>query len=1162
MKFNSDYKSRFRILKGGKIALVISVMIGGATISMASPSGGVVTTGSATISQVGNTTNINQSTSKATINWNTFNVAHNETVNFNQPSINSITLNRVIGNERSIINGALNANGQVWILNSNGVLFGNTAKINTSGLLVTTKNLSDTDFNTNNYSFKGDSTNSVINLGTIDISNKGYASLIAKSVKNEGTITATKGTIHLVGANEVSINLNGNSMLNLTIDKGVLDAIVQNSGSLYANAGEVYLTTNAVNDLLKGVVNNTGIIEAQSLGDLKGKIELFAHGGEVQVGGTLKAKDGFIETSGKDFTIAENTIIQTGLWLIDPTNITINAALASTLQTQLASGDALVTTSSGNADAGDINVNSSIAWSTNTLTLRADNDININATLNASSTAGLALEYAQTTPTGTYNISASVNLASTGSFSTKHAGDAVKNYTIINSLGVAGSTTRTDLQGINGNLSGNYVLGSNIDASTTSTWNAGKGWNPLGNFGTRFTGTFDGLGHSISNLYINRASTHYIGLFGYADTGATVTNIGLVDVDITGRDWVGGLVGENDGTLSRSYSTGIVSGAFYTGGLVGENDGTLSRSYSTGSVSGNFFVGGLVGTNSGTLSRSYSTGSVSGTDSTGGLVGANHGTISKSYSTGSVSGTVSVGGLVGMNRGTISKSYSTGRVSGTEYDYTGGLVGEKMGGTTTNSYWDTQTSGQATSAGGTGKTTVQMKDPNTYVGWDKTIWDLAGVQTQGYGIGLPYLLNVTQVSHRPTRKTLFKSGFGTNANPYGITNWEQLNNIRNVLSNNFYFNLLNNINSSTLNYNTYASSSANAGKGWNPLGNRSTKFKGKFNGLGNSISNLYIDRANTDFIGLFGHVDTGTTITKLGLVDADIKGRNYVGGLVGANYGTISNSYSTGRVSGNYTTGGLVGLNVGTISNSYSTGSVSGAASIGGLVGYNDRGTISNSYSTRSVSGAASIGGLVGYNDRGTISNSYSTGSVSGTARVGGLVGYTFSGTTTNSFWDTQTSGQATSAGGTGKTTAQMKDTQTFLDAGWDLDTVWGRDAANVINGGYLYLRALTKATNTPNPIINGIVASITNGSVLQVRPQLASLASIVVFGNTKALVIAPQNQASKPISMRELRRLNNIKGDLRTKVYEDSSLLLVNSGIQLPKGVQQMFFLPKDNEL
>jgi filamentous hemagglutinin family protein len=126
MKRLIDFSSRFRILKGGKVSLVVSAFLGGAVIASAAPSGGEVTSGTASISQSGTVTNIDQSTSKASINWTDFSIAANETVNFNQPNSSSITLNRVVGNEKSIIDGALNANGQVWILNSNGVLFNST----------------------------------------------------------------------------------------------------------------------------------------------------------------------------------------------------------------------------------------------------------------------------------------------------------------------------------------------------------------------------------------------------------------------------------------------------------------------------------------------------------------------------------------------------------------------------------------------------------------------------------------------------------------------------------------------------------------------------------------------------------------------------------------------------------------------------------------------------------------------------------------------------------------------------------------------------------------------------------------------------------------------------------------------------------------------------
>ncbi len=391
MKRLIDFSSRFRILKGGKISLVVSALLGGATLCVASPTGGQVTSGSANIVQNGTVTNINQSTQKASINWQSFSIASNETVNFNQPNSSSITLNRVIGNERSVIDGALNANGQVWLLNSNGVLFGKNASINTAGLLATTAKLSDEDFQTGNYNFKNATANSVINEGTITISDSGSLILASNEVRNNGTIEAIKGKVHLTGASNYTINLNGNSLVNLKVDKGVLDALVENSGSIIADGGEVYLTTNAVDELLRGVVNNTGILEANSLDGLTGKVELFAHGGTAKIGGTITALDGFVETSGKDFNFM-GADIKAGEWLIDPVNITIDSTLASSIQTALGSGDVTISTDGGNtpntsagesAGVGNIYLNSAISWTSNkNLTLQASNGVSGNATIN------------------------------------------------------------------------------------------------------------------------------------------------------------------------------------------------------------------------------------------------------------------------------------------------------------------------------------------------------------------------------------------------------------------------------------------------------------------------------------------------------------------------------------------------------------------------------------------------------------------------------------------------------------------------------------------------------------------------------------------------------------------------------------------------------------
>ena len=212
--------------------------------------------------------------------------------------------------------------------------------------------------------------------------------------------------------------------------------------------------------------------------------------------------------------------------------------------------------------------------------------------------------------------------------------------------------------------------------------------------------------------------------------GGTVSDCHSTGNVIGEEDCVGGLVGRNGGIVSDCHSTGSVTGDERVGGLVGENMyssgtvNTVSNSYFVGSVTGSQNVGGLVGENWGTVSNSYSTGSVTGNFGIGGLVGGNYeGTVTNSYSTGSVTGNHSAGGLVGSSSGTVSNSYATGSVTGNEV--MGGLVGanyciDGRCGIVINSFWDTETSGQAISAGGIGKTTTEMQDKATFSGegWD------------------------------------------------------------------------------------------------------------------------------------------------------------------------------------------------------------------------------------------------------------------------------------------------------------------------------------------------------------------------------------------------------------------------------------------------------------
>ena len=310
-----------------------------------------------------------------------------------------------------------------------------------------------------------------------------------------------------------------------------------------------------------------------------------------------------------------------------------------------------------------------------------------------------------------------------------------------------------------------YIQTANIDAFSTSSWDDSSGFSPIGNNSTQFTGSYDGDGYTVNGLTLARSSTNHIGLFGYTD-GATIQDLGVTNVNITGKYYVGALVGRNNNsTISNCYSTGSMTGtARYVGGLVGWvlDTSTVSNCYSTVTVTGTHtsvgdYVGGLVGQviDNSTVSNCYSTGSVTTADAyVGGLVGEvrDNSTVSNCYSTGTVTGTSNyVGGLVGLVRitSTISNSYSTGTVTGNNIvgglagylfdatasvinsystgtvtgneSFVGGLVGRvRLDPTVSNSFWDTQTSGQSSSADGTGKTTEEMKTASTFyaASWD------------------------------------------------------------------------------------------------------------------------------------------------------------------------------------------------------------------------------------------------------------------------------------------------------------------------------------------------------------------------------------------------------------------------------------------------------------
>ncbi|MBZ0177796.1 MAG: Ig-like domain-containing protein, partial [Melioribacteraceae bacterium] len=312
------------------------------------------------------------------------------------------------------------------------------------------------------------------------------------------------------------------------------------------------------------------------------------------------------------------------------------------------------------------------------------------------------------------------------------------------------------------------------------------------------------------------------------------------------------------------------------------------------------------------------------------------------------------------------------------------------------------------------------------------------------------------------------------------------------------------------------SADGNGTSGFIPIGNQTTPFTGSYNGDKHTISNIYINRNSNDYIGLFGYI-YNASISNIGLADVYIYGINNVGGLVGKSLlSDVSNSFTTGSVTGSSNVGGLVGYNHNALVNySFSTANVTGNLYIGGLVGYNYYlANISNSYFRGFVYGYHNyVGGLVGYTYHSTVSASYSSGIVDGSSNVdtniGGLIGSIFSSTVSNSFWDIETSGQLSSFGGTGKTTLEMKNNLTFLNAGWS-PTIWYMDDS--YNDGYPYL-AWENPSGTPlssppiltslSPADNSIIALNLTELVLNFDKPVTSQTgkNITIYNESNSIV-------------------------------------------------------------
>ncbi len=1091
ISFTRDFRASVSV-----VALLWGLGCAQPSLAQSLPTGGTVASGNVSISSTSPTSlTISQSSRTGIVNWSSFSVGQGNQVQFNNGS--GATLNRVTGNVPSSINGVLSATGSVYLVNPSGVVVGPSGEVKTGGSFVaSTLDVKDAEFRAGGpLTFSGNSNASVVNLGKIG-SSRGDVVLIARQVRNDGSLAARNGTAAMASGSEVLLSDGSLGNGKVLVRRPAQDGEIRNSGAI--RAAEVELRANGGN--IYALAGNTGrAITATGVASKGGRIFLTAEGGSVNVtqkvvarrvqtnvaraarnsftggdvvvsgdkvaiGGKIEAKGnggaggtvvvtgtdvtltsgaaidasgtsggtvliggdraggsdatlkflpqtianaqnttieagatiaadgtsgaggnvvvwsdgttsfagaistqglrgGFIETSGHVFNFTGGSVNagRGGAWLLDPVDLTIDATLAGTIATALNGGSNVTqqTSATGSGGNGDITVASGISWLTDaTLTLSAYRNIAVNANITSTGGGGVVLR-ADNAGTGTGTVTfgggqvstagaVSIFYNPTGSSSTVNAtkytaptltnfsgnvtgGATLNTYALVNTV--------SDLQNIKNNLAGVYALGRDIDASATASWNGGAGFTPVGG-STAFTGIFDGQGQTISNLTINRPSGQWVGLFGYNGASATVSNLGLLNVSVTGNTATGGVVGENHGTITGVYTSGSVASNAGAGGIVGYNYGPLSNVYSTSAVSApTIYAGGIAGLSLGSISQAYATGPVSGGSNVGGLLGYNGGSITQSYW----------------------DSYTTGQVAG-------------IGAGAASSGLNEVTSDPAQS----GAANYAYKQ-SAYTGFDFT----------------------------PSNTSTGWFSIDGQTRPFG--QWEYSTNISNAhqlqlmaMNLDASYRLTSNIDfSSGLVGGKYPGMWSSAG--FSPIGNLFTQFTGSLDGQNHVISNLSINLPSTNYVGLFGYTTATSTLSNVSLQAATVAGLNRVGILAGQSLGVISNASTTGAVSAGGYGGGLAGESQGSIANSSAavtvTGLTAASSSMGGLVGWNNgAGIIQDSYATGNVTagtGSTRAGGLTAQNN-GRILRSYATGAVSGGSQgVGGLVGFNSSGTPT-----------------------------------------------------------------------------------------------------------------------------------------------------------------------
>jgi filamentous hemagglutinin family protein len=512
------------------------------------PQNPIIKSGAIQTSYDKNNLNIIQSSQKAIIDWNSFNIGQNASVNFQQPNNNASILNRVTSSSPSEIFGKLSANGEVFLINPNGVIFGKNSKVDVGSFIVSTMDIKDEDYLKSKYAF--DSNNifgKIINEGELSAKDKGFIVLLAPEIINEGVIEARFGNISLASGEKINLFFDDKEFVSIEVLDSQIKSLIENKKMIITQDGKIFLSAKSKNELLSGIIKNTGVIEANSISSKNGEIfldssdSIFMSGelnskdgtikldsknievsgkidsgnGDVYIGNsevekttiksTASVKSNFVETSAKTLQIEDGVKIEAKEWLLDPTNITID-----TLGTEILSGTPATTSTTGDITVSGSTINASLNNGTSVL-LDATNNITINDNI---------LKNSGTESTLTFKAGNNISVSSGKSISS--------------SIDKLNLVLWSDSDGSN---AGGITLNSNSSIITNGghLWIGGglgtTTWNGLtvGNSYARGTGVATTAGIEINgaNIYTNGGN---IKMYGY---GPTSGGLGIHSVNST-----------------------------------------------------------------------------------------------------------------------------------------------------------------------------------------------------------------------------------------------------------------------------------------------------------------------------------------------------------------------------------------------------------------------------------------------------------------------------------------------------------------------------------------------------------------------------------------------------------------------------------------------------